>query len=201
MFLGASHSPLSFCSYTTLGLLHTLSPLSSGGTEKRQETSAEFGSQSEQQSSLSESPGHDEPINHQGFGRIIRDETGSVVRIEVNEDRQSSVDKKVTQMDMERFDPVVDPNVLFKWSMTGSATYVNDSEGQNPEVAEGQCHASSTLPFLAIIEIYVLLLPPCTQPLGECQLLKLLPLHFHLPCQVLVLDMPPRVKQPISRPL
>jgi len=63
-----------------------------------------------------------------GFGRIIRDKTGNVALVEMNEGVQHTVGEKATQMDTEQSDPVIDANVLAKWTIKKTATTVDRDE-------------------------------------------------------------------------
>jgi hypothetical protein len=110
--------------------------------EIRQDISIEPKSGLDQQCALPVHPGPDRHAVPKGFGRIIRDEAGNMVRIEVNEEPQSAVDERTQRMGM---DPVIDANTLSKWSMNRCARSTNELEGPNSEVVEGQCHAISAL--------------------------------------------------------
>lgn len=66
--------------YESLGLVHTLNPVAQGGVEN-----ASLGSKSEPAATPAVEPTSSKSIP-QGYGRIIRDENGEVVRIELPDD-------------------------------------------------------------------------------------------------------------------
>lgn len=73
-----------------------------------------------------------------GLGRIVRDKTGTVVQVEMNEGVQHTVGGKATQIDMERSDPVIDANVLAKWTINKKATIERSDE--QIHISNGECH-------------------------------------------------------------
>jgi len=100
-----------------------LNPQSSGGVEKNQETSIRALPEALHTRS-SDTFRTQSPIPP-GFGKIIRDKTGNVVQVDMNEGVQHTVGEKATQIDTEWSDPVIDANVLAKWTTNKKATTVD----------------------------------------------------------------------------
>lgn len=97
-------------SYAALGLIHTLNPLTAGGVEPLESPIAST-SQLEQPAPMLK-----------GFGKIIRDETGQVLRIEMPEEEDSTQTEKT--QDQEMREPDVGDAVLGPW--------VTDLGGEEP---------------------------------------------------------------------
>jgi len=126
---GYSRCLYSFASYAALGLVHTLNPLASGGAEHDPTTKvptvpnhaltgeplgspshsshAEPSAASTSSSSIASIP--------KGYGRIIRDSKGNVVRIELGDDEDNAVKcgdvRELTGLD----DPEMDKEVKTNW--------------------------------------------------------------------------------------
>lgn len=103
------------CSYAALGLVHTLNPLASGGVEHdpteittEPTTSPIYPSAV---STLTSSTNH----IPKGYGKIIRDAEGNVVRVELPEDSEDDDQDQGHPSDDEMRDPEVDKLVLSKW--------------------------------------------------------------------------------------
>jgi nucleolar protein 16 len=99
-------------SYAALGLLHTLDPLASGGSEP-QEKHGEIEIRSDSDSGDVVQVAADPPSSAipSGFGRIVRDEAGNVVRIELGEEDRVGEKEK----DMEELAPEVERSVQQRW--------------------------------------------------------------------------------------
>lgn len=91
-----------FRSYLALGLQHDLNPISSGGSELNSSRTIDpintrhphsTASTDNAQSSVSEGPTV-APALPQGFGRIIRDSSGNVVRVELPSDEEAGYASK-----------------------------------------------------------------------------------------------------------
>lgn len=138
--------------YTALGLLNSLNPMASGGAEDHQETPVRYSAESSRQIGSTVLPVSDQPDIRPGFGRIVRDETGNVIGIEVNEEGHVVADEKDARLGVERLEPVVDPNVLSKWSMSvgTNAAVLKKTDGYVADVLEGLSapqSGSTTLSF------------------------------------------------------
>jgi N-acetylglucosamine-1-phosphate uridyltransferase (contains nucleotidyltransferase and I-patch acetyltransferase domains) len=98
-------------SYAALGLVHTLNPSASGGVEPIEDVDT------------ANTPIPTEPAAHQqkttiipkGYGKIIRDDDGNVVRIELAEGEEEEGMDEDREMDMEELEPEGDEKVLDKW--------------------------------------------------------------------------------------
>jgi len=97
--------------YAALGLVHTLNPLASGGAEHdptkqpnilTPETSSQAG--------ISAST----PIP-KGYGKIIRDANGDVVRVELNADDEQHAEQQQAASDDGMQDPEIDKEVMTNW--------------------------------------------------------------------------------------
>ncbi|KAF9453285.1 hypothetical protein P691DRAFT_720158 [Macrolepiota fuliginosa MF-IS2] len=99
--------------YAALGLLHSLNPLASGGTEVRQKLSSELDIQ-QTEAKINELSTTKPTEIPQGFGRIIRDEAGNVLKIEMNE---TAVDGTDADLSMEYSEPSVAAEALSVWTM------------------------------------------------------------------------------------
>ena len=109
-----------WASYAALGLLDSLNPQVSGRIEKNQETSVVH--LPEASNASSPNAFQIQSLIPPGFGRIIRDGTGNVVQVEMNERVQHTMGEKDTQIGMERLDPVIDADVLAKWLINENTT-------------------------------------------------------------------------------
>lgn len=88
-------------SYAALGLVHTLNPLASGGSER--DEAATTIAQIQPVASIPN-----------GYGKIIRDSSGNVLRIELPDDQGHDPDqngKEEPQLD----DPQLNEDVISKW--------------------------------------------------------------------------------------
>ena len=74
-------------SYAALGLIHTLAPTASGGTEPPESTKVVAGEQAKQ--SIHASDPDTSAVIPKGFGRIVRDEAGNVMQIELAGEEES----------------------------------------------------------------------------------------------------------------
>ena len=96
-----SHLPV-FRSYEALGLVASLTPTASGGMEKRHHIKEPLTSTSTLEPSPSEKgvAGQTQTAVPKGYGRIIRDENGNVVDIEMADDEtdsQETVEHKLVE--------------------------------------------------------------------------------------------------------
>lgn len=76
-----------------------------------------------------------------GFGRIVRDEAGKVISIEVNEEDQTSVNGKDIEMNMEQLEPSVDVDALSKWTIGGIHKQDGREEIGKPVIG-GECRSN-----------------------------------------------------------
>ena len=63
----------------------------------------------------------------------MRDGTGNVVQVEMNERVQHTMSEKDTQIGMERLDPVIGADVLAKW-LINEKTTTACREGSNQQI-------------------------------------------------------------------
>ncbi|KAF8078104.1 ribosome biogenesis protein Nop16 [Lyophyllum atratum] len=95
--------------YATLGLVHTLNPSAAGGIEPLEEQSQHI-----EESQIASTSQLKQPSQiPKGFGKIIRDEAGNVLRIEMPEEDDAPPFEKPE--DMEMAEPGVDDSVLRPW--------------------------------------------------------------------------------------
>ncbi|GLB35108.1 putative ribosome biogenesis protein Nop16 [Lyophyllum shimeji] len=94
--------------YAALGLAHTLKPSASGGLEPVAHPQRHIDENVGQANSQRQDPGR----VPKGFGKIIRDESGNVLRIELPEDDEAPAEELEA---MEMAEPDVDEAVLRPW--------------------------------------------------------------------------------------
>jgi len=127
--------------YAALGLIHTLNPSASGGAEPEAIDHSEDAPMDLTAASTSSQSNATRPIP-KGHGRIIRDEDGNVLRVELaEEDEEMPVDDD-REENMEELEPEVDANILQKW-VTGLGGGRKDHRGDG-KVVEALERISST---------------------------------------------------------
>ncbi|TFK29784.1 hypothetical protein FA15DRAFT_663049 [Coprinopsis marcescibilis] len=98
--------------YAQLGLVHDLNPIASGGSEMqlapRYEDDNAGPSTSNEPTPTAGNSGSSIP---KGFGRIIRDETGKVIGVEIEDDAMEAEDET-----MEDLEPQLDGRVCGQWT-------------------------------------------------------------------------------------
>lgn len=94
-------------SYAALGLIHDLNPTAAGGSEP-----IEVRSRTEDRQ-IASTPLESPPPIRKGFGKIIRDDAGNVLRIELPEDDNETLAEK--RQDEGLSEPEVDGAVLKPW--------------------------------------------------------------------------------------
>lgn len=87
-------------SYAALGLVHTLNPLASGGSER--DEAATTIAQIQPVASIPN-----------GYGKIIRDSSGNVLRIELPDDQGHDPDQNEKEEHLD--DPQLNEDVISKW--------------------------------------------------------------------------------------
>ncbi|KAL1746070.1 ribosome biogenesis protein Nop16 [Schizophyllum fasciatum] len=105
--------------YAALGLAYSLNPIASGGTENPARAAAR---QSEDESaepavaSTSQPPAEKTPIP-KGHGRIIRDEAGNVIRVELapEDEAEQALEQDPMELDMEQLEPKLDQGIAQQW--------------------------------------------------------------------------------------
>ncbi|KAJ6618358.1 ribosome biogenesis protein Nop16 [Mycena sp. CBHHK59/15] len=98
--------------YAALGLIHTLNPSASGGVEPMEATGLSEESPMDLMAASTSSQTNSARPLPKGHGRIIRDENGNILRIELaEEDEEMAEDEK----DMEQVGAEVDPKIMQKW--------------------------------------------------------------------------------------
>ncbi|KAG5716266.1 Nucleolar protein 16 [Termitomyces sp. T112] len=109
--------------YIALGLVHDLNPTASGGSER-----IEVRSQIEESQIASTSQLESAPPIPKGFGKIIRDDAGNVLRIELPQDDSETRTEK--RQDESLHEPEVDGAVLGPWvTDLGGGTKIKMSNG------------------------------------------------------------------------
>ncbi|KAK7023960.1 nucleolar protein 16 [Favolaschia claudopus] len=99
--------------YAALGLVHTLNPSASGGMEP-------IGTATEPlpinlTAASTSSPPVAAPSIPKGHGRIVRDEDGNILSVELAEEDEEMSDETSRDKDMEELAPEVEPQLLSKW--------------------------------------------------------------------------------------
>lgn len=103
--------------YLALGLVHSLDPLASGGVEPNESAPTE-GTTSDAPINLSEGPSGDADKSaplRKGYGRIIRDEAGNVIDIELPDDEADDAKDAPQDITMEDLEPPIDESTKEKW--------------------------------------------------------------------------------------
>jgi len=101
--------------YAALGLIHTLNPSASGGVEPTEAPApSEDAPVDLTAASTSSQRNTTRPIP-KGHGRIVRDEDGNVLRVELPEEDEEMPEEEDRQKNMEDLEPEVDASLLQKW--------------------------------------------------------------------------------------
>ena len=111
---------LTVYSYAAVGLVHTLNPIASGGHETTLDT------QDHEMQPLSSAAAS----IPQGYGKIIRDSSGNVLRIELDDDQGCDPDQN-DQLELR--DPQPDKGVISKW-----VTDLGGSKSSAPDVTKSE---------------------------------------------------------------
>jgi hypothetical protein len=103
-------------SYAALGLIHTLNPSASGGVEPMENaTGHSEDSPVNLTAASTASQTKAAPPIPKGHGRIVRDDDGNVLSIELADEDEEMLDDESREKDMEELAPEVDPSLLQKW--------------------------------------------------------------------------------------
>lgn len=105
-------------SYAALGLVHSLNPSASGGSEHA--VSPENHPLASMDQAMKGPP--------LTFGRIVRSEAGEIVRVEMNEDHINTSTRQRT--------PSIDTDTLSKWTASRGA---RESLGFEGAIVKGEC--------------------------------------------------------------
>lgn len=128
---------LSLSSYASLGLIHDLNPSASGGIEplenqgRREDNDIPMASTSQPEGSASSS------TIPKGFGKIIRDESGNILRIEMAEGEEEEPQDEKTQ-DMEMQEPDVPGAVFGQWVTDLGGGEKSNLETGDSDVVKGE---------------------------------------------------------------
>lgn len=118
--------------YLALGLVHNLNPSSSGGVEpsstsQRDEAISDTRTPEQAETSIPK------PALPPGYGRIIRDEAGNVIRIELAEEDEEQAESRDEEMGL--LEPELDVPVLEQWvTGLGGQTASSEKDGKSTVV-------------------------------------------------------------------
>lgn len=115
-------------SYTTLGLVHSLNPL----------TSAELNHEELSDSDPTADRIRKKVESRQAFGRIVRNDAGEVVRIELNEENDISVNEGRVSMDMGQLESSIDTRLLSTWATSRDIRSQGISQRTKGNIVEGE---------------------------------------------------------------
>jgi len=104
--------------YAALGLVHTLNPLASGGAEHDPTKSSNLPTTFEHPHSDSSQAASTSPTAHipRGYGKIIRDSDGNVVRVELGADDQDQAERPADGDEIQGLrDPEMDKQMMTNW--------------------------------------------------------------------------------------
>ncbi|KAJ7702324.1 ribosome biogenesis protein Nop16 [Mycena rosella] len=130
--------------YAALGLIHTLNPSASGGVEPIETATghSEDSPVNLTDASTSSQTNTARPIP-KGHGRIIRDEDGNVLRIELAQEDEEMPDDDGREKNMEELGPDVDPGIIQKWVTGLGGGEKGKGPGGNGNVVEALERISS----------------------------------------------------------
>jgi hypothetical protein len=139
LFLSTDYLPR--VSYTALGLVHTLNPLASGGAEYDPAPSISVTTSSESSHSQPAQAGRSIPASvasiPKGYGKIIRDSDGNVIRVELGAD----VEDEIVDVDAAGGDELQEPE-LDKQVMTNWVTELGGGRRSGADVVK--CESASS---------------------------------------------------------
>lgn len=137
-----------FASYAALGLVHTLNPLASGGAEH--DPTKPLNS-----SNTLPEPSYSQPLQAspsastslaalipKGYGKIIRDSDGNVVRVELNAEDEQQGELLPADVEDGMQDPEVDKEVMTNW-----VTELGGGKGSGATIVECESASSFHLSF------------------------------------------------------
>ncbi|ESK92890.1 ribosome biogenesis protein nop16 [Moniliophthora roreri MCA 2997] len=107
--------------YAALGLIHDLNPSASGGAEiievdvDQEDARASGPESSSSRSDVRPNGSRSGDSIPKGYGRIIRDEDGNILRIELAEEEKNLSPAGNKNVDMEQLEPELDEAVKEKW--------------------------------------------------------------------------------------
>lgn len=129
-----------YLSYARLGLIHDLNPSAPGGSE--QVLIPRYGDEDmavDQAEQVAESSSSAKRLPA-GYGRIIRDEAGNVIGVELPDEEDEEAREEVAET-MDDLEPEVDESVMDRWA--GSLGQHNEVGGEKPGgLLEGGSHRS-----------------------------------------------------------
>ncbi|KAI4525791.1 hypothetical protein K525DRAFT_260616 [Schizophyllum commune Loenen D] len=104
--------------YAALGLAYSLNPIASGGTENSTRAATQQSTpESVEQPTASTSKASEKSAIPKGHGRIIRDEAGNIIRVELapEDEEEQAAHQEPKDLDMEQLEPKLDQGVAQQW--------------------------------------------------------------------------------------
>lgn len=132
----------SLASYAALGLVHSLNPLASGGAEHDPTKQSTSSSTSTAEASHPSQASTAAPIP-KGYGKIIRDIEGNVVRVELNADDEQHVEEQAADGMQGLQEAEVDREVMANW-----VTKLGGGRGSGAAIVECESLCSFLLSLL-----------------------------------------------------
>ena len=127
-------------SYAALGLAYSLNPIASGGTENSTRAATQQSTpESVEQPTASTSKTSEKSAIPKGHGRIIRDEAGNIIRVELapEDEEDQAAHQEPMDLDMEQLEPKLDQGVAQQW--VHGLGHNDGSVGKGKTVVKGKC--------------------------------------------------------------
>ncbi|KAL1710053.1 ribosome biogenesis protein Nop16 [Schizophyllum commune] len=104
--------------YAALGLAYSLNPIASGGTENSTRAATQQSTpESVEQPTASTSQTSEKSAIPKGHGRIVRDDAGNIIRVELapEDEEEQAAHQEPMDLDMEQLEPKLDQGVAQQW--------------------------------------------------------------------------------------